>query len=348
MFQLFLNKRECYWPHNFGKFIVLGILLGMATTSTYASTLDAYAAYRSVAGKIIPAQVGKSIERKLQDQGFVRGKTALHYPKLSASPLFYVDQNTNGGNPKKPLRIGNLTFSGQPELEKRSGIVAGIRANLRYRHSTGWGKYLDFDASASESISISSSDKIKGSAFTLCSVNYIQSWTYLDACYSEANNEKELSSSTVKSKQISLSRHFDLSNAKYSKASLGFQEINYGKYDQTSVTVGLKTLSQKRRVTIELKYGDQPSLPTQHSLKYSGKISSNFNFMRRSGQISFSAAKYGRSKIFGYDRNDTSQTVTLSTKVSKHIHVQLGYHKNTSSVDYYSDEYPILSLSFVN
>ena len=323
-------------------------LLLLLPTVSYSSSIDVYATYQNLAGRLIPLELGKKVEKELFHHGFTTAKTTLIAPSISVTPRVVFDQNTNGGNSKKPLVLGNMKFLGQPDLEKRSGLVAGAETSMKFRHATGWGKYVDFNASISEAVDVSKLNRIRTNNFKFCSINHIHNWTYLDACYGEASTEKELSSSTNIYKNYKLSKLFQFQTDTYGKIGLGHEFRNNGTFDQRVHIIELETLNAKRRLSLIFKHGDKPRVTNQHALKHSFTISSNFKLMQRSGNVAFTTSQYGGSKLLGFDRNDKSHTLIFSTKISKHMNLQFGYHQNISSIDYYSDEYPILNLNFIN
>ena len=323
-------------------------LLFLSPSISYSASIDVYAKYKSVAGRLIPLELGKRVGTELSNHGFTTASTTLISPSISVTPLVKFDQNTNGGNSRKPLILGDMKFVGQPELEKRSGLVAGAVTDMKFRHATGWGKYVDFTASISEAVDVSKLNRIRTNNFKFCSINHIHNWTYLDACYGEASTEKELSSSTNIYKNYKLSKLFQFKTDAYGKIGLGNEFINNGIFEQRVHTIDIETLNAQRRLSLIFKHGDKPRVTNQHALEQSVTISSSFKILQRHGNIAFTAQRFGGSKLLGFDRNDNSQTLILSTNISKHINLEFGYHKNISSIDYYSDEYPILNLNFIN
>ena len=328
--------------------IVVAMLFCMAATTLTASTIDVYATYNSVAGKFVPRQLSDAIGKKMREEGFVHDKTTLISPKAKITPLLYFDQNTNGGNPSNVLTLGNISFRGNEDLKRRGGIVTGLRGSLKYRHSTGWGKYFDIEATASNALSIEHHDKISVNSLKLCSINYIKDWTYIDLCHITGARKKELNFSRTINNKVKFTKFVDFGESKYGEISTAYGTRDNGEYRQNIYSFGLQALLPTRRISLDLDYGGKSNQLNKHTLQYSGKLSSSFSVMERKGNIALSISKFSGSKLFGFPRTDTAKTLTVSTNILSNVNLQFGYHKNASSIDYYTDEYPIISFNFIN
>ena len=92
-----------------------------------------YVYVKNVEGKLIPSYVANDLENTLHQQGFVYPSQTLKPLNFSFSPTISFDNNANGGNPQKPLKIGNLVFEGDPQRAKRSDLM------VKPSHSLGTG-----------------------------------------------------------------------------------------------------------------------------------------------------------------------------------------------------------------
>ena len=84
--------------------------------------LSNYCLLETVKGKVVDQNTAIIVSQRLKREGYFGG-----LEKAEWSTRFYPDfdysDNINGGNPDKPLIIGELEFEGDPELIKQEGVI---------------------------------------------------------------------------------------------------------------------------------------------------------------------------------------------------------------------------------
>jgi len=92
-----------------------------------------------------------SIDHRLRREGYKDGlgvQGAEPVDNLSAlfslTPIFRYEDNINGGNSPQPLVVGNLSFIGDENFHKQSGVLVGLNAGLGGRYIYDQGRYLNY------------------------------------------------------------------------------------------------------------------------------------------------------------------------------------------------------------
>jgi hypothetical protein len=68
--------------------------------------------------------------------------------------------------------------------------------------------------------------------------------------------------------------------------------------------------------------------------------------MSRKINISFSNEIHDGGLLFGIDRSDVINKFSIQTVIKQNASIKVGYTSKNSSIDYFDDEYPSLSLTF--
>lgn len=101
----------------------------MANPNCFLTTenerLTNYCLLENTRGKLLNENTMKLVLGRLQSEGYFGG---LARPAISGAmyPDLYYSNNINGGNPNKKLVLGDLVFSGDPNLIARGGVVVGV------------------------------------------------------------------------------------------------------------------------------------------------------------------------------------------------------------------------------
>ena len=101
--------------------------------------LSNYCLLETVKGKVVDQNTAIIVSQKLKREGYFGG-----LEKSEWSTRFYPDfdysNNINGGNPDKPLILGELEFEGDPELIKKEGVIGTLnfKGNNRATFGPDW------------------------------------------------------------------------------------------------------------------------------------------------------------------------------------------------------------------
>ena len=163
--------------------------------------LSNYCLLEAVQGRLLDEQTALAITNRLKQEGYFGG---LNAPRLttSAYPTAFYSSNINGGNPDKPLVIGELEFEGDPNLVAEEGVILGANLGGSFRNTYGEGRY--FNASLATALNWSPEH---GTSYTTgnlagCFKNKIKRSGYVDLCFEGSEQNKDISSD--RSKSISL------------------------------------------------------------------------------------------------------------------------------------------------
>lgn len=134
--------------------------------------LSNYCLLESIKGKLIDQSTANIVVHKLTQEGYLGG---LNKPATTFN--FYPDiaysNNINGGNPDKPLIIGNLKFEGEPNLVAKKGAVLSLNLRSSARKTYGVGRYINAFVSGAFLISPEHSLSYTNARLGICSKNRI-------------------------------------------------------------------------------------------------------------------------------------------------------------------------------
>ena len=264
---------------------------------------------------------------------------------FSVRPMLRYEGNINGGNPAKPLVIGNLTFNGDESLYKTSGAVVGLGASLNGRAIYGEGRYINYSLDSSYALSPSDDDRIATTSANVCSINHIAKSWYIDVCANQSRIYKTISDSSSSNLKFIASHILSSATKEHSQVKFGFNRLFADNYTQNQLILGIDTLHPGGLFTgVEATFGEavpeqlvtRMSLAGIARLQVAGKpLTLNASFSNATGGL-----------LFGVDRNAKSASVGASYPVWRNFNVTMGYTKTDSTIDYFDLASPILGIEF--
>jgi hypothetical protein len=261
---------------------------------------------------------------------------------FAAFPLVQYSDNINGGNPDKPLVLGALTFTGDPELYRKQGVVAGLGTGLSGRYHYSESGYLTYRGNASYVYSPQHEIGIGTTSAELCSINHIGDWWYVDACANKSGTNRELGNSESSNGSVMLSKLFE-GDSSYNQVSVTYNRYFASNYDQNQYRLGWDRVHQNGVYTsLTATYG-QPvtdELTTRYSLN--ATIKATVEGKPLSVSFGYSDARGG--KLLGIDRDDKSYSVNFSYPINDKISLTAGFSQTISSIDYFDNLTPNIGL----
>lgn len=333
---------------------ILGAYLFLALSIVAPSTLYAiddrllvYSYIKKLEGKVVAEQRANQLLRSFASIGF-SSKNIWEEPKrnLSVFPFINYSSNLNGGNPKGALQLGNATYTSNSLLEKRSGLLAGLGANASLRSYTGYGKYIDTQGSLAISKALESDDYILFTLLNACSKNHLKNWWFIDVCAHAQNEEKEISSFEKQTLNLSFAKIFDGDVGSFHLIRGGISRNSENNIDQNQHFFALQSIWPKGYSTsIQLTLGED--VPNQLSLK--NKVDaevrlSQFKIDNLSLQLSYEQKDGGF--LLGFPRDDQQSAISLAFSLNENIEISVGYSNVDSSIDYYDQSSPFISVNF--
>lgn len=315
--------------------------------------LQNYCLLNAIDGKAIDHRTAKMVDSRLRRAG---SSTGLGFPRVvafesssmsfSVRPLLSYEANINGGNPDKPLMIGNLTFNGDEALYKTSGAVAGLGAILSGRTIYGEDKYLNYNFDTSYALSSSSDDRIATTSASVCSLNHIANSWYIDACANQSRMRKTLSDSSSSNLKLMAAYIFTSATKEHSQVKFGVNRFFADNYTQNQLVLGIDTLHPSSVFTgVEATFGE--AIPEQLAtrISVSGRVGLQVAGKPLTVNASFGEATGGL--LFGVDRDAKSASISATYPVWRNFSATIGYTKTDSTIDYFDLDTPTLSIQFV-
>ena len=306
-----------------------------------------YALTRNLEGKVVPEQTANQLISSFASIGF-SSKNNLEEPKqnLSVFPFINYSSNLNGGNPKGALQLGNATYTGNSLLEKRSGLLAGLGTNASLRSYTGYGKYIDTQGSLTISKSLESDDHILFTLVNACSKNHLKNWWFVDVCAHTQNEKKEISTFEDQTVNLSFAKIFDGNVEHFHLIRGGISRNSENNIDQNQHFIALQSIWPKGYSTsIQLTLGED--VPNQLSLKNkvdAEVILPQFKIDNLSLPLSYEQKDGGF--LLGFPRDDQQSAISLAFSLNENIGISVGYSNVDSSIDYYDQSSPFISVNF--
>jgi hypothetical protein len=310
--------------------------------------LQAYCYLAVYTNTIIPSTLADHIDRTLRSIGNADGIGRDQYVpifqrSISLRPTLEYDNNINGGNPEGPLVLGDLTFFGDDSLVRVAGALVGLNLNVGGRYLYGEGSYLDYSVGSSYAYSPDHGLGIFSSSLSFCNVTLLTTWTYLDVCAMSSKIQKDLLDSETDEVSLAISkfRTFD-------DSTLGMVGIELSRYinnnqPQYRVSLEQEVITKDGVVVnLDLMVGEPLDglLATTFSLNSTAALPVSNRFLEIGLQFSEASGGY----LLGISRSDRSILINASYQLSNWLEVGIGYSSVDSTIDYYDEDVPFLSI----
>ena len=307
--------------------------------------LYVYSNLRISEGKVISKNFANLLVGQLMQIGFgksPRNKNVTHY---SIKPIGYYEPNINGGNPAKPLILGGLSFVGDRNLYKKSGLIGGAGLGLNGRYNFGGGQYLDYASSISYAHSPEYKIGVASYKINSCSINHIKNWWYIDGCIRNTRINKKITSIINNNVSLTASRFFEMPAQKYGNLKLGINRLYSGAYSQNQLKLSMDTINKTGIFTsFDATFGEdiKNELTTQSAVRILMKI--NFYDKPLSLVTSYDFRKGG--VMIGNSVNEKTLLFSLSYPIGRGFQGNIGYKKTDSTIDYFDLATPSLGIEF--
>ena len=260
-------------------------------------------------------------------------------------PTLSHSTNTNGGNPNKALVLGGATFIGNPALERKPGMLAGLSGGMTGRGIYGSGKYVDLDLRASYSVVPQSPISVMSFSGNLCSKNHIKTFWFIDMCLLSEVINKKITNENISSFKLSTSKMFSAQNTGAHELSVGFKKQFQSLYTQNKAFLDIESISKNglySKFTFTIGEPKNDNLTSRKSFNASVKT-------LVLGKPFFVTGTYNISKggkILGYGRDENTSSINFSYPLDNRITLGIGYTKINSSIDYFSISEPNFNIQF--
>ena len=319
------------------------------TANSAETRLQSFCLIEESKGKLMLRETLMALDSRIKREGYARGlglpgHAAAHTSTFSVTPILDYSSNVNGGNPARPLVLGELTFDGDPDFYRKEGVLAGVGASTSGRLIYGPGRYADYSIGASYLHSPGNDAAITRVSLNACSKNQIVALWFVDACASGSRIDRELSDDLSRAVTLSAVRLLK-QDSSYHQFKGGLRRAFAVDYEQNQFVFGIETIRPRGVYTsIEGSIGEaiENELATRQSL--SATIGTTFGKRPLRATLSLSHSDGG--KLLGIDRADQSQSISVSYTLTPRLTLSLGYRQTDSSIDYFDDAEPTFGIQF--
>ena len=337
-----------------GMLILLALAVGQSASACARNNdeqLQTYCLINELEQRPISKETAFAIDQKLKLQGYQNGigfgfDNQPVLTKISVRASASYDENLNGGNPEGPLKIGNLVFQTDPNLYQKSGFLIGSYVNLDHRHILSEGKYITLNAGISYHYNNEHHLGVNSQHVTVCSQNHVKNWWYINACGAHKNINKKLSNSSTSDISIHTKKIFKNTTGSYSALQMGISRLQEKAYSQSQIQLEYQTVTDfGTGFGVIVKVGED--VQDTLALRNSFEMSYTKLFKNKPVDMSFRSTAYGGSQIFGIERSDLTQSISLSVPLTKRFALSLGVSKTNSAIDYYDSVNPTIALQYI-
>jgi hypothetical protein len=322
----------------------------MCVAGAADNRIQTYCLVNNAKEQRINIQTAQEIDYRLKREGYERGigmpgSVSSTSIQTYAGPVLEYNIDINGGNPNKALVLGELTLKGDPSLHRKKGVLFGANLGAIGRHIYGEGRYLDFGYGVNYAHSIIHDIGVAQVFANLCSKNHIHNHWYADACANTNRLKRDITDETTSSVTVSASKLFITGDSNYHQAQVGIRRYYDKNYEQNQISFGLDTIHNNGIFTaFNITFGEsvQDTLVTKHSIS----ASIGTTIFDRPIRASYSYSFADGGKLFGVDREDTSQVFSITYTVHPRVNVTFGYRDVDSSIDYFGEGEPIVGVQF--
>jgi len=337
--------------------VILHIAL-FSTTTAEASCLNAnadtrlrtYCVAETLLGNAVTLNDVLLLDTLFKREGFTAGIGLPHQVPQSSTqsfvtPVLDYNTNINGGNPNRPLVLGGLDFTGDENFLRKEGVVAGVGAGVNGRTVYGNGDYLDYAVSASYAYSPQHGLSTARGSANLCSRNHIANQWYVDACGDTTRLVRDLAAENTAGLTLTTAKLFTTGNGAYHSTSAGVRRYYAESYQQNQIQLGWNTVRNRGAYTgFNFSFGE--AVPNQLAQRRSVSATVGTTVFDRAltATVGYSYSDGGR--LLGFERNDTTRSINISYGLTQNLSMNVGYRSIDSTIDYFSEQEPIVSVQF--
>ena len=302
-----------------------------------------------VNGREIEAQDFYNLDHALKRVGYESG-LGLKYRLDKFQPIwgtaigFVKENNINGGNPDKPLVLGNLTFLPDTRRLMKHDYAITPSVNFFGRIIFDVERLLDINVQGSKALGIKTGDSVSRSSVKICSKNGVANWLYIDACSTLRTERKALSSQSTQTDEIQLERLASLGSTYYSFVlKLISSSLNNSR--QLGHAIAITRMTGEAANSIEIFKAD--AIDGQQRLTASVLATHQTKFFGNPMALTVSHAKSTGGRLLGTRFWENARTIQISFEPIKHYRFTLGHTKNQSDISYFSTSQSILEFTYV-
>ena len=307
--------------------------------------LSNFCLIESVEGKVVDKNTAIIVTQNLKREGYFGGWKKSDW-STSIYPGIDYSENINGGNPDRPLVLGDLECAGDPELIKQEGVITILNMRVNNRSTFDAGRYMQTNLHGSYSYSPKHRNGFSNASFESCFIDKITSKNSIDICASSSRQNKEMSDNRSNTLSVNFGNLSSIESIGFSEGKLGIMHLATDEYSQNQFTLSWDTIHNRNLFSaIRFRIGDP--VTDQTVLRYGVDLNVSKIILSRKINLKFSNEIHDGGMLFGIDRSDVINKFSLQTVINQNASIQIGYTSKNSSIDYFDEKYPNLSLTFI-
>jgi len=290
------------------------------------------------------------IDARLKREGYANGlgfpsRIDKHDLTGFVTPIIDYSDNINGGNPDKPLVLGGLKFTGDPDLIQKAGVLLGARVGFYGRSIVGEGNYIDHQASVSYEHAPQHGIGIKRLNASVCSKNHLGGLLYADLCAAAGRQIKQLSDQKNQTLNMTMSKIIRIGNSSFNEVKLGaLKNYNEG-FNQKQIAAGIDTIFANGLFSsATIRLGEAVS--DELALRKAASLNFGYSVKGKPVSMSLSISDASGSQMIGVARRDITKSIDLVYGVTPKVSLSVGYENVDSSIDYFDVKAPKFGIRF--
>lgn len=270
------------------------------------------------------------MQRDMISQGyyFDGGAPALVARDSWVAPMLAWDGNINGGVLQSRFAMNGLIFEADPEVQAKSGLVAGMVGGFSSRHAWQNGRVVQVDGLIETGWSPEHEIGKADAVLSACLQNHLSGWNFLDLCAVGSSYWRELDQGSAYQGSVAYSRVVAFEDGLH-EISLRYVRASTTGPDQDRIGLMVDSIWNKAATRIGLTFGEGMSEETV--LRQRAEFGISWIAMAREWRLDAWTQTYEGGAFLGVPREDRISSLSLSAELRPGMSLSLGYLDSRST-----------------
>lgn len=310
-----------------------------------SARLELHCRLGAAEGRAIGAAEFGALAVLARAQGRVQGHADPPRLVPFATPILRHEADINGGNPDRPLVLGNLVFASDPARLRRSGLVAGAEVGLSLRLARPPGLRLGLLAAWSGVTDRAGEPGIRGVRVQGCAERDLARGWFAEGCAEMQRSLREFARSDTRATTLRLGRVFTTRGPVHAEASGAVARMRLDFAGQNRLIGRFDMIHPAGwHGGVQIMAGS--AMPGRHAVRREGVARLRLPIGTRWVRLEGSIAAASGSSYFGIARTETILGATLAVPLGRALRLSLGYRRTRASIDYFATEGPVVAVGF--
>jgi len=314
-------------------------------TEAASGRLELHCRLGQAAGRAIGGAEFGAIAALARAQGRMDGPAAP--PRLTpfVIPILRQEGDINGGNPDRPLVLGNLVFMGDPARLRTSGVVAGAEIGVALVHAAPPGVRLGLVGAWSGATDGSEGAGIRSARLSGCLERGLALGWFAELCAEARRTLRRFATTDTRATTLRVGRVFTAPGRTHAEAHLGVARALQDFAGQRRLLGGIDTIHRNGWHTgVHLMAGS--AVGGRHAVRREAvgriRIPAGARWVRIETSISAASGSF----YFGVPRNETTLGAALVVPLTRALRLSAGYRRTRASIDYFASEGATFGIQF--